>query len=850
MKKEKIVKIGITALFALILVSCPTPFTENILLHIKDTTGPVISITSPAEGDYCAKTVVVTGTVTDTSAEGEAAGEVGSLSYSILSTDMTGDIVFGEEGAFTFEFETTNLDTTFVLQVSAEDWNGNTGSLSITLNTYEDDDIPSFHATPGNETVTLEWDAVPNTASYDLYYSTNGTQPSENYGNYVSGVTSPYILANLENGNMHVFRLKAVPEEDSPENWSDFEKAIPLSGQTLAPKVTGKYGKIVVEWFPIAAATEFEVLRSLNRESGFINITGTLTGTTFTDTGVEDGVIYYYRVNPAFSDEIVSVPNGVETSPFAEEPYAVREVATASSAVDMAVSGNHAYIAELGGGLQIIDISNPASASVVKTVDSDGWARGVAVSGNYMYVADDSFITEEGLQLYNISVPASASLAYYDNTPTDPWDLAISGDYVYVADKNYGLRIFEIDHAGGATPLTPVLTSSAWDVEISGNYAYVAGATYGIYIIDITSPTSATLEHTVDTDGLARGLAVSGNYLYVADDSNGVEILGITTPTSASIVHGVSTSVGANDVTISGTLAYVSTGNGGVEVLDISDPTSASIVKTIPTIEANDAVVKEDYIYIADGDNGCQVYNIQSPDSSSMTRKVATSNPQGVAVSGDYAYIADADAGMRIIDISAPASASVVKTIATSGYAWGVAVQGSHAYLADGSGGLQIIDVDPPASASVVTSIEMTSDAVNIALWGSYALVAAGESGIQIVDISTPASPSLVRRIPTSWSYGVDVSGDYAYVADGSSGLRIIDLTTPASASVIKTVDTDGNGLDIAVSGDYAYIADGSSGVQVIDISDPSSASIVHTVPTPGTRDTNRYIRCVCIYCR
>ena len=104
----------------LFVLSCPIPISEDVLLNIKDTFGSVKVITSPQNGSFCAKTMLVTGTDTDVSTEEGAAGEVRSLRYEILATDKTGEASFNEEGAFTFDFAATDLGSTFVLKITAE----------------------------------------------------------------------------------------------------------------------------------------------------------------------------------------------------------------------------------------------------------------------------------------------------------------------------------------------------------------------------------------------------------------------------------------------------------------------------------------------------------------------------------------------------------------------------------------------------------------------------------------------------------------------------------------------------------------------------------------------------------
>jgi hypothetical protein len=50
---------------------------------------------------------------------------------------------------------------------------------------------------------------------------------------------------------------------------------------------------------------------------------------------------------------------------------------------NVTVSGNYAWVADGCAGLQVIDVSNPANPQRV-----GGYAPGVAVSSNFVYVAD------------------------------------------------------------------------------------------------------------------------------------------------------------------------------------------------------------------------------------------------------------------------------------------------------------------------------------------------------------------------------------------------------------------------------------------------------------------------------
>ena len=73
-------------------------------------------------------------------------------------------------------------------------------------------------------------------------------------------------------------------------------------------------------------------------------------------------------------------------------------------AMGLAISGDYAYVAALPF-LEILDISDPTSPDSVSIVDLQD-ARDVAVSGGYAYVACGSY----GLRIIDISEPASPEI--------------------------------------------------------------------------------------------------------------------------------------------------------------------------------------------------------------------------------------------------------------------------------------------------------------------------------------------------------------------------------------------------------------------------------------------------------
>jgi len=130
----------------------------------------------------------------------------------------------------------------------------------------------------------------------------------------------------------------------------------------------------------------------------------------------------------------------------------VGEYSMSNPARSVALDGNYAYVADDYSGLQIIDVSNPASPFRMGAYDTPGEAFGVAISGSYAYVADG----DSGLQIIDVSNPASPIRKGAYNTPGNAWNVAISDNYAYVADSAAGgLQIIDV-----SKPASPFLKES------------------------------------------------------------------------------------------------------------------------------------------------------------------------------------------------------------------------------------------------------------------------------------------------------------------------------------------------------------------------------------------------------
>jgi hypothetical protein len=213
-----------------------------------------------------------------------------------------------------------------------------------------------------------------------------------------------------------------------------------------------------------------------------------------------------------------------------------------------------------------MDISNPALPDSAGSCDTPGSARGVAISGDHAFVADGP----HGLQSVDISDNSDPDSVGSCGTPGEAYRVAVSGDYAYVADGFSGLQVVDISnpcslHVVGSYGAP----DDVYDVAISGNYAYLAENLYGLEVIDISDPTGPVSVARHDTPGEARAVCIEGDFAFVADAASGLRVVDISDPTDPDSAGGYDTPDWAGDVVVSGNHAFLADRYQGLQVIQV-----------------------------------------------------------------------------------------------------------------------------------------------------------------------------------------------------------------------------------------------------------------------------------------
>ncbi len=452
-----------------------------------------------------------------------------------------------------------------------------------------------------------------------------------------------------------------------------------------------------------------------------------------------------------------------------EAPVDVGGLPTAGMAYYVTVSGNYAYMT-LDSGFQIVDVSDP-STPVAMGITSSTSLQGVSalrnavVSGNHAFAA----ASWGGLVVIDVSSPASPSVIARLESPSAN-TVTVCGNHAWVLDRNR-LHAADISSLASVGMVGNVPAFTALGVAVSGHHAFVANGSAGLNVVDVSTPQAPVIVGVADTPGFARNVAVAGSFAYVADGGPGLTIVDISTPASPSIQTTLATG-NAFDVKIVGNLAYVAA-NNTFKVVLISGPGSPAIVGSVPITATRDVAVAGNLAYVAadgsPGQRGLYVVDVSNPTMPAVLGNLDLSGTDDVAVSGAFAYVA-ATQQVYVVDVSTPASPALVRTLPMVRNPNDLLVQGHYLYVADGyitdgTVGVHVLDIAAPGDPVHIGDVN-TFDAHGIAVSGDYAYVADGPS-LTVVPAQCGGSPLPVlitrfvaqmsgRKVAVSWDVWSD----------------------------------------------------------------------------------------------
>ncbi|MBU2567094.1 beta-propeller fold lactonase family protein, partial [Patescibacteria group bacterium] len=525
---------------------------------------------------------------------------------------------------------------------------------------------------------------------------------------------------------------------------------------------------------------------------------------------------------------------------------------TGQTCYDVKIKGNYAYLPCYSEGVRVVDISDPSSPVLANTYDPGGYAFGIDMKGDYIFVANGT--GDPDMYILDISDPLNISLTG-GVVGADYKSVTVQGDYAFLAEYDGGGADFDVVDI--SDPTSPsVLGSGATsgdghDVVIgSDGYVYVSegDAANDLGRWDVSNPSSPT-KTLVYTPSHTLGHFISKDrYLYIAGSSNDIYVFDTGFKSTfiepdlnlyqSIIQYGTDRPMlpiyGSGQIYFDSLLNkfqvsenggdYYSLIQGLQDVTDVSNTTNDSIEITHSALQAVGNIQDSTYLNGAYDIRivGNLAYTVGYEldwfsiwDLASSTNPVRlgsyadasyTDGPYNFEIDGNYAYIAsELDNKVTVLDISSSTNITLVDDIVSnngSGIyldgAFAIKIKGDYAYVASqDDDALEIINISDPSNLTHVSSLVHNGTTIlmdqpqALSIVGDYVYITGRISdSVQIVDISDPANPVAKGNITDSTCVG----GASACALNGPGGIEVVD--------------------------EYAYIAGyDDSGFTVIDVS-------------------------------
>ncbi len=566
------------------------------------------------------------------------------------------------------------------------------------------------------------------------------------------------------------------------------------------------------------------------------------------DVSVSGSYAYigYYLLSNAGYDSGIQVVNITDpANPFlageVEFPQAVVELKRVQS---VTVAGNYLYATDIYNGLIIFDLTDP-KAPEVEAAYYISSAMDVAVSGNFAYVAAVFGVTVVNVDPANFTdemdVLQSSATCQYAGEETKAVSLEANGGYAYVGDVDLGLVIIDTSSPEDVNDDSVI---GGYSLDTQGAYSlFFDGANSDVYLGDCRKG----LQKVDVEDPAATALLAD-----VKDTRTPADADAVFVDTDTSYVFSVDDDASFGNI------------KEGVRIFFavVSEEYVTFLSKgMLPTDgEATDIYFFDGYLYIADGSGGLKIIDAGLPEDTAgpvnpvlvSSVPVSGGNATGVFVKLDddtrtYAYVAAGSGGLKVIDVSDPASPTLIGEISGTEVsdARKVDVKGNFAFIADGDNGLKIVDI-ADKSAPFLTGVYYVGDsddlddipgcAYDLNIVGTLAYVAFYNEGLHVVGVSNPYEPIWVAQYSADPYY--QVKGLYAARSSDNEGVDLIWIangtaqeenmcffTRPSTVPPqrIGGYYTAGDVKDVYVAADFAFLADSAGGLQALIVNEYES---------------------------
>jgi hypothetical protein len=449
------------------------------------------------------------------------------------------------------------------------------------------------------------------------------------------------------------------------------------------------------------------------------------------------------------------------------------------------VYGQYLFTCCTIGGLSIFDISEPGAVTAVWSSTDITVANDVAFKNDTMYMACHG----GNMRIYSIADIDSPMLVNTYNVGNSELihGVAVSGNYAYLADGELGFVVVDLTTLQQVASIDSL--SFAFRVETQGDYAYMS---YGspecpLAVIDISNPTAPVVTGIYDPPEDLVHFQVNGSQVYTADNYHGLRIINVADPYNPyeSFVYN---RFGRDyDIKIQGDFAYLHE-NYKLEAFNISDPANPVAADYYELDqEYSDFAILGNTAYVSQpSEMPLQVVDISNADNFHFIGGITYDREQssyGVAVIGQdtrYACV-PGYSDVKIFDVTNPQNIQQVGYYAREMTNTKIISCGNYVFMQDHDKRLCALDLSDPTNPAMAGQWPLQEFCRDMKVVNNWLYVVSNQKfWIFNLDSFTPWAPTAQLTL-LNHQYrslrGVDVKGDYAYIVGDSIGLLVYDIS-------------------------------------------------------------------------
>ncbi len=175
--------------------------------------------------------------------------------------------------------------------------NGNGNLTSATLHCAPAAPVVKLGNSASSGKPTLTWNTVGGATSYRIYRS---TAKGSGYSLLGTTTATSYTNTGAKAGTTYYYRVKACNDA----GWSPYSNIVSGQAKSVTPKPSAPVvkighsassGKPMLTWNAVSGATSYKVYRATS-QNGTYSLLGTVTATSYTNTGAKAGTTYWYKV--------------------------------------------------------------------------------------------------------------------------------------------------------------------------------------------------------------------------------------------------------------------------------------------------------------------------------------------------------------------------------------------------------------------------------------------------------------------------------------------------------------------------------------------------------------------------